>query len=85
MKIISFYSHINMLNNENFIFVSRSYTIMATYSHIIRPTNAPQLWPIEGTELIKLSVMRGVIGRPKKNSNKANDKPKNTNTFPQNL
>jgi hypothetical protein len=50
---------------------------MATYSHIILPTNGPQLWRISKTEAINPPVVRRAIGRPKKNRNKANDEPKN--------
>ncbi|KAK2383489.1 hypothetical protein QL285_070935 [Trifolium repens] len=62
------------------VFVSSYYrksTFMATYSHIILPTNGPQLWRISKTEAINPPVVRRAIGRPKKNRNKANDEPKN--------
>ncbi|XP_045813103.1 uncharacterized protein LOC123907059 [Trifolium pratense] len=60
-------------------FVSSYYrksTFMATYSHIILPTNGPQLWRISKTMAINPPVVRRAIGRPKKNRNKANDEKK---------
>ncbi|XP_058733419.1 uncharacterized protein LOC131605035 [Vicia villosa] len=57
-------------------------TVLATYSHIILPTNGPQLWPNDGNLSINPPVMRRAIGRPKKNRNKANDEPRSTNTLP---
>ena len=57
---------------------------MATYSHIVLPTNGPQLWPSEESEPIKPPVMRRAIGRPKKNRNKTNDEPRYTNSLPRN-
>ncbi|XP_058754872.1 uncharacterized protein LOC131628023 [Vicia villosa] len=59
--------------------------VLATYSHIILPTNGPQLWPISGDTAINPPVMRRAIGRPKKNRNKANDEPRSTNTLPRTL
>ncbi|CAJ2628837.1 unnamed protein product [Trifolium pratense] len=55
----------------------RKSTFMATYSHIILPTNGPQLWRISRTAAINPPVVRRAIGRPKKNRNKANDEKKN--------
>ncbi|XP_058752673.1 uncharacterized protein LOC131625861 [Vicia villosa] len=63
----------------------RRSTVLATYSHIILPTNGPQLWPISGDTAINPPVMRRAIGRPKKNRNKANDEPRSTNTLPRTL
>ncbi|XP_058725528.1 uncharacterized protein LOC131596807 [Vicia villosa] len=63
----------------------RKSTVMATYSHIIMPTNGPQLWPTNVTQPINPPVMRRSIGRPKKNRNKANDEPRNRKTLPRSL
>lgn len=63
----------------------RKSTFMATYSHIILPTNGPQLWPISTTEPINPPAERRTIGRPKKNRNKANDEPKNPHILPRDL
>ncbi|XP_058759381.1 uncharacterized protein LOC131632657 [Vicia villosa] len=63
----------------------RKSTVMATYSHIIMPTNGPQLWPTNVTQPINPLVMRRSIGRPKKNRIKANDEPRNRKTLPRSL
>ncbi|XP_058741784.1 uncharacterized protein LOC131614177 [Vicia villosa] len=60
----------------------RRSTVMATYSHIIIPTNGPQLWPTNVTQPINPPVMRRSIGRPKKNRNKSNDESRNRNILP---
>ncbi|GAU17195.1 hypothetical protein TSUD_178250 [Trifolium subterraneum] len=63
----------------------RKSTTLATYSHIILPTNGPQLWPLLEPEPIKPPYMRRSIGRPKKNRNKRNDEPRNPNIVPRTL
>ncbi|XP_058733206.1 uncharacterized protein LOC131604807 [Vicia villosa] len=60
-------------------------TVMDTYSHIILPTNYPQLWANDKNEPIQPPVMRRAIGRPKKNRNKTNDEPRSTQTLPRKL
>ncbi|XP_050890051.1 uncharacterized protein LOC127095397 [Lathyrus oleraceus] len=56
------------------------FTVLATYSHIIMPTNGPQLWPTNVTHPINPPVIRRYIGHPKKNRNKVNDEPRIRNT-----
>ncbi|CAK8564364.1 unnamed protein product [Lathyrus sativus] len=57
-----------------------------SYSHIIYPTNGPQLWPLlEGQVPIKPPVLRRAIGRPKKLRNKVNDEPINPHVLPKKL
>ncbi|WJX78055.1 hypothetical protein P8452_61314 [Trifolium repens] len=63
----------------------RESTILATYSHIILPTNGPQLWPLLEPDPINPPYMRRAIGRPKKNRNKRNDEPRNPNIVPRTL
>ncbi|PNX99504.1 hypothetical protein L195_g022770 [Trifolium pratense] len=63
----------------------RKSTTLATYSHIILPTNGPQLWPLLESDPINPPYMRRAIGRPKKNRNKRNDEPRNPNIVPRSL
>jgi hypothetical protein len=63
----------------------RKSTVLATYSHIILPTNGPQLWPLIEPDPINPPYMRRAIGRPKKNRNKRNDEPRNPNIVPRTL
>ncbi|CAK8532062.1 unnamed protein product [Lathyrus sativus] len=57
-----------------------------SYSHIIYPTNGPQLWPLlEGQVPIKPPVLRRAIGRPKKLRNKVSDEPRNPHVLPRKL
>jgi len=58
---------------------------MATYSHIILPTNGPQLWALSDNVPIAPPVMRRAIGHPKKMRNKANDEPRNPHLLPRKL
>ncbi|KAI5396811.1 hypothetical protein KIW84_062873 [Lathyrus oleraceus] len=78
-----------MENKKNLVFKKndkkRMCTIMATYSHIIIPTNDPQLWPTNVTHPINHPVMWRSIGRSKKNRNKVNDEPRTRNTRPRTL
>ncbi|CAK8538622.1 unnamed protein product [Lathyrus sativus] len=60
-------------------------TVRPTYSHIIMPTNGPQLWHVNVANPISPLVMRRSIGRLKKNRNKANDEPRLRNTLPRTL
>jgi len=46
---------------------------LATYSHIVLPSNGPKLWPVTNTEHINPQVMRRSAERPKKLRNKSND------------
>ncbi|CAK8533097.1 unnamed protein product [Lathyrus sativus] len=59
--------------------------VLATYSHIIMPTNGPQLWSVNVANPISPPVMQRSIDRPKKNCNKANDEPRIRNTLPRTL
>ncbi|CAK8531208.1 unnamed protein product [Lathyrus sativus] len=63
----------------------RKSIVLATYSHIIMPTNGPQLWHVNVANPISPPVMRRSIGRPKKNRNKANGEPWIRNTLPRTL
>ncbi|CAK8544972.1 unnamed protein product [Lathyrus sativus] len=57
-----------------------------SYSHIIYPTNGPQLWPLlEGQVPIKPPVLRRAIDRPKKLRNKVNDEPRIPHVLPRKL
>ncbi|CAK8565913.1 unnamed protein product [Lathyrus sativus] len=63
----------------------RKSIVLATYSHIIMPTNGPQLWSVNVANPISPPVMRRSISRPKKNRNKANDESRIRNTLPRTL
>ncbi|XP_058766723.1 uncharacterized protein LOC131640331 [Vicia villosa] len=70
------------------VYVSNYYsksTFKNTYSHIVYPTNGPQLWPVDGQLSINPPVMRRAIGRPKKMRNKVNDEPRNPHVLPRKL
>jgi hypothetical protein len=59
---------------------------MATYSHIIMPSNGPKQWPIiDSGSIINPPLMRRAPGRPKKQRNKSNDEPKNSKILPRYL
>ncbi|XP_058786712.1 uncharacterized protein LOC131661258 [Vicia villosa] len=58
---------------------------LATYAHIVLPSNGPRLWPVTNTEHIHPPVMRQAPGRPKKLRNKSNDEPKNSGVLPRQL
>ncbi|XP_058747460.1 uncharacterized protein LOC131620408 [Vicia villosa] len=55
------------------------------YSHIIYPTNGPQLWPLDNQSTMNPPIMRRAIGRPKKMRNKANDEPRLKHVLPRKL
>lgn len=75
----------NYIKPIQLVFVCRKTTVLATYSHIIMPTNGPDLWPTDVNQPINPPVMRRSIGRPKKNRNKSSDEPRYQNTLPRNL
>ncbi|XP_058784836.1 uncharacterized protein LOC131659698 [Vicia villosa] len=60
----------------------RKSTFMETYSHIVYPTNGPQLWPVDDQNKVEPPVMRREIGRPEKQRNKTNDEPRNPHILP---
>lgn len=60
-------------------------TFKKTYSHIIYPTNGPQLRSLHDQLLVHQPLMRREIGRPKKLRNKTNDEPKNPHVSPRRL
>ncbi|CAK8577736.1 unnamed protein product [Lathyrus sativus] len=63
----------------------RKTTFQNTYSHIIYPTNGPQLCPVDVTLIVSTPMMRGEIGCPKKLRNKRNDEPKNPHVLPRKI
>lgn len=63
----------------------RKSTFQKTYSHIIYPTNGPQLWLVDGALMVNPPVMRRAIRRPNKTRNKSNDEPKNSHVLPRKL
>ncbi|XP_058776681.1 uncharacterized protein LOC131651009 [Vicia villosa] len=63
----------------------RKTTFKETYSHIIFPTNGPQVWPHDDQVSINPPVMRRAIGRSKKMRNKINDEPRNPHVLPRKL
>ncbi|CAK8567519.1 unnamed protein product [Lathyrus sativus] len=68
----------NKKHLEEFVYeYYRKTTFQNTCSHIIYPTNGPQLWLVDGILIVNPPVMRRAIGRPKKLRNKSNDEPKN--------
>ncbi|XP_058725212.1 uncharacterized protein LOC131596548 [Vicia villosa] len=63
----------------------RKDTFKNIYSHIIYPTNGPQLWPLDNQSTMNPPIMRRAIGRPKKMRNKANDEPRLKHVLPRKL
>ncbi|CAK8544723.1 unnamed protein product [Lathyrus sativus] len=63
----------------------RKTTFQNTYSHIIYPTNGPQLWHVDGTLIVNPPVMIKAIGHSKNLRNKSNDEPKNPYVFPRKI
>jgi len=57
------------------IYCCRKSQSLATYSHIVLPSNGPKLWPVTNTEHINPPAMRRSAGRPKKLRKKSNDEP----------
>jgi hypothetical protein len=49
---------------------------MATYDHIILPSNGPHLWATNASPPINPPFMRRAPGRPKKARRKDNDEPR---------
>ncbi|XP_057423638.1 uncharacterized protein LOC130717437 [Lotus japonicus] len=52
---------------------------LATYDHIILPSNGPKLWPISRYPPLDPPFMRRAPGRPKKQRRKTNDEPRDPN------
>jgi len=64
-------SHANMVS----IYCCRKSQCLATYSHIVLPSNGPKLWPVTNTEHINPPAMRWSTRRHKKLRKKSNDEP----------
>jgi hypothetical protein len=65
--------------------VDQECQFLATYSHIILPSNGPRMWPATDTEAINPPLMRRAPGRPKKKRNRSNDEPKDSRVLPRHL
>ncbi|XP_058742388.1 uncharacterized protein LOC131614867 [Vicia villosa] len=60
-------------------------TFKNIYSHIIYPTNGPQLRPLDNQSTMNPPIMRRAIGCPKKMRNKDNDEPRLKHVLPRKL
>ncbi|CAL5194481.1 unnamed protein product [Lathyrus oleraceus] len=85
IHLITCISH-NKKELEDFVFeYYRKSIFLITYSHIINPTNGPQLWLLDGQLQVNPPLMRRVIGHSKMMKNKTNYKPKNPHVLPMKL
>lgn len=74
------YYYVKLLMHHAFMY--RKSIVLAIYSHIIMPTNGPQLWPTNVTHPVNPPIMRRSIVRLKKNFNKVSDELRTRNTLP---